>query len=332
MKKLLAMMMVLCMVYGGGMAEDMTLLDMLALLESWRTVTGTQTLGSFTFTIPEGWTADLGATSVAFRDSIPGLKNDGLKGESFTVTFEADPAMRIVVGIDPVTSMNNQDAMDTVNKAASLDMVSPAELAVYQMQYGNSSGQMYGPKIDFVTIGSFAGAPLRRTYSGFIGEYIDADGTEQRARVSAVVWSSAEIGKQIVIQQITPQHAKNIDYVVDEFMMSFCYGGQSGSCDESAVIAAQKQVSENDFSDASIEGAKYLWGKGAYLFDLTLENEDLTNTDAFTLVTVDTDKSNMYLGDGFDLSDFGAMGEMIENYNPNDYDMGAYDWDWDLGW
>jgi len=304
MRKLFAMLLVLCLMCGavgagaenpfgvigqlGAGAQDIVSEEFMAQYNAAKKATGTQTSEGFTFDIPAGWTADLSMTKEMVyqiykefygTDFVPASKENpysGLLGDGIKLTNEADPTSYISVIISQVTQQNNKKIMETYNNGVmGLGMVSPAEIVMYSRQQIHQSGTLGAPKMEFVTIGSFLGEPVRRTYSGFIGEYIDENGNAQKARVSAVVWSSEMIGKEIVIQQITSQGAENFDCVVDEFMKSFRYEDHAGTYDEGAATDAQKMVSADDFIGASIEPAKTQVGEAAYLFDLTAPESDV---------------------------------------------------------
>ena len=316
MKKLVAMLAALCVMCGvaGGGAENIFTGEFLSTLESLERVTGTQTVGGFTFDIPEGWTADFRATDYMLG-ALPGTSDADVE-QMITLSYEADPAIRMDVEIRPVTSQNDKKMMDTYNQGG-LGMLSPAEIAVYTKQNMYGSGMWWGPQIEFVTIGTFAGEPVRRTYSGFIGEYIDAAGNVQKARVSAVAWSSEEIGKEIVVELNAPQYAEDFDRVVDEFMKSFRYGDEYGTYDEDAAALARMNVNADDFTNADIVPTRL------ELFDLSRDDFDFGS-----LAGADMDDAWMYAPAGsVDMSDIdlGEYGLDLSKYGIDDSDLGNYD-------
>ena len=318
MKKLFAMLLALCMVCGVGCAG------------AEEVGSGRVTVGDFSFVIPEGWTGtrvikqdqdveesitaliESGATfsdeqmamlnahlGDAPKDSFH-LMNGSLADGSFTA---------IMIRFDNAATSYQKDLM---NKYYDLDMVSPAEEDYYSLKtlFLNPGAIVLGPKDDFVTIGWFAGEPIRRPYTGFTVSSeaywtrfgyditaLKAEGyTADEVRATAVVWSSEELGVEIVITQQDHGNVTSVDSIVDEIMLSFSYDGEKGSYEAGR---------DNDSSVTLDSPSSFDMG------DLDLSGFDMSGSDM----------------DSFDMSGFDAGSFDMSGFDMSGFDMSSFDMD-----
>lgn len=299
---------------------------------------GSVTVGDFKLVIPEGWTGiNMSKTySQAEAENSRQLTLGGYNALGMQPTDEelAEIDAYVMAEIGKPTGYidiaNGEEtdytflritfasavSLETANEIMSatsdenLDMVSSAEYSYYSSK--QIGGDYTTLKDEFVTIGWFAGEPIRRVYTGYESTEESMYGSDdarisvKKNRNTAVVWSSEALGVEIVIHQTDIGNAANVDSIVDEIMLSFSYEGEKGSF---------KAGLENDSSVTLDSPSSFDMG------DLDLGGFDMSGFDMDSFDMGGFDSGTIDLG-GFDAGSFD-----MSSFDMSGFDMSSFDMD-----